>query len=123
MLVTKADLGAPARRAAADVRGALSIAGSAADVALVSAQSGDGVAAAVDRIETLLDRPEFGAGLPARRSAKAAPGPSRGSPNRSDSSDLPRWRPASTREAPRSAAVLTLIERVRAALHENIKNI
>ena len=70
VLVTKADLGAPARRAAADVRGALATAGSAAEVALVSAQSGDGVAAAVDSIEDRLGRPEFEASLPARRCAQ-----------------------------------------------------
>ena len=72
VLVTKGDLGAPARRAAADVRGALSLAGGAGrGRAGVSAHSGEGVAAAVDRIESA--RP---AGLPRRpagRGERAGP--------------------------------------------------
>ena len=45
VLVTKSDLGAPARRAARDVRGALSLAaGPEASVSLVSARTGEGLA-------------------------------------------------------------------------------
>lgn len=55
VLVTKADLGAPARRAAAEVSGALSLAaeGTPPPVALVSAQTGEGVDAAVTLIANL----------------------------------------------------------------------
>ncbi len=55
VLVTKGDMGAPARRAAADVRGALSLAaedGPPADVAILSAATGEGVEAALDLIAT-----------------------------------------------------------------------
>lgn len=53
VLVTKGDMGAIARRAAADVRGALSLASgtqNSADVAIVSAQSGEGLEQALDAI-------------------------------------------------------------------------
>ena len=60
--------GAPRRRRRA--RRAVDRRRRPAEVALVSAQSGDGVAAAVDRIEARLGRPEFEAALPARRRAQ-----------------------------------------------------
>jgi LAO/AO transport system kinase len=70
VLVTKADLGAPARRAAADVRGALSIAGGAAEVALVSAHDGQGAAEVVDRIDGLLAERGAGREMALRRRAQ-----------------------------------------------------
>ncbi|MEO1328452.1 MAG: GTP-binding protein [Pseudomonadota bacterium] len=56
VLVTKADLGAPARRAAADAAGALSLAATdrpQPPVLLVSAATGDGVAEALEAIDAL----------------------------------------------------------------------
>ncbi len=54
VLVTKGDLGAPARRAEADVRGALSLgAADAPPTAVVSARTGEGIAEALDRLATL----------------------------------------------------------------------
>ncbi|MFT3974748.1 MAG: hypothetical protein QM699_15235 [Amaricoccus sp.] len=55
MLVTKGDLGAPAQRAAADVRRALGYGsdGGAAPVAIVSAQAGTGLAEALDLLAGL----------------------------------------------------------------------
>ena len=56
VLVTKADLGEPARRAAADAAGALSLAAGdrpAPPVRLVSAVSGDGISEALAEIEAL----------------------------------------------------------------------
>jgi LAO/AO transport system kinase len=55
VLVTKGDLGRPARRAAADVKGALSLAAEGTDVpvAIVSSDTGQGLEAALD---LLLDR-------------------------------------------------------------------
>jgi LAO/AO transport system kinase len=53
VLVTKGDLGAAARRTAADLRGALALASgaeSAAEVTVVSAETGEGVDAAIDRV-------------------------------------------------------------------------
>ena len=123
VLVTKADLGAPARRAAADVRGALATAGSAAEVALVSAQSGNGVAAAVDSIEDRLGRPEFETSLPARRCAQ---GRHWAESRLVESVGKIGLAALATRLDAQGApfkAVLTLTERVRTSLHEIAKNI
>ena len=70
VLVTKGDLGAPARRAAADVRGALSLAAGrgAGVVAIVSAQTGEGVEAALDLIDA---RPRAGSAPGCRRARRA----------------------------------------------------
>ena len=104
VLVTKADLGAPARRAAADVRGALAIGRrrrprwrwSPRNPARASRRRSTAS-------RTRLGRPEFEAALPARRCAQGrALGRVRGSSNWSGSSAWPRWRPASTRRAPLS---------------------
>jgi LAO/AO transport system kinase len=74
VLVTKADLGAPARRAAADLRGALTLAARDAagpGVALVSAHTGEGIEAAVAEFGRLAaDRRRSGA-LVARRQDQA----------------------------------------------------
>ena len=56
-VVTKADLGAPARRAAADLRLAMGAGqGAALPVHLVSSQTGEGVAALFDGMLDALDR-------------------------------------------------------------------
>jgi LAO/AO transport system kinase len=68
VLVTKGDLGRPAQRAAAEARGALSLAaGAAPAVAVVSAQTGDGVAQALDAITGLAALRLSGEGLARRR--------------------------------------------------------
>lgn len=59
VLVTKGDMGPIARRAAADVKGALSLASEGRDdalVAIVSAQSGEGLEAALDLIARQAER-------------------------------------------------------------------
>ncbi len=71
VLVTKGDLGAAARRAAADARGALSLSETAAPaVAVVSALAGDGLSAAVELIDAR--RPGV------RRARGTTPGAGRG---------------------------------------------
>jgi LAO/AO transport system kinase len=73
VLVTKGDLGAPAERAAADARGALSLAagaGSGAAVAVVSAATGAGIDAALDRIGAAARARAAGGALAARRRAQ-----------------------------------------------------
>ncbi len=71
ILVTKGDLGAPALRAAAEARGALSLAaGGAPSVASVSAQSGEGIAAALDAVATLASDRRRSGTLDARRKAQ-----------------------------------------------------
>lgn len=73
VLVTKGDLGAPAQRAAADLRGALSLAadGSLIDVAIVSARTGDGLYDALDLITDRLRALPHGASLARRRQDQA----------------------------------------------------
>ncbi|MFQ8430342.1 ArgK/MeaB family GTPase [Amaricoccus sp. W119] len=71
VLVTKGDMGAPARRAAADVRGALSLAaedGPPAEVAILSAATGEGIGEALDLIAARV--PDGTAGA-ARHAARA----------------------------------------------------
>jgi LAO/AO transport system kinase len=73
VLVTKGDLGAPAVRAAADVRGALSLAVEdrpPASVAIVSAATGEGVDAALDLIASRVDDALRSGALAARRAAQ-----------------------------------------------------
>jgi LAO/AO transport system kinase len=123
VLVTKADLGAPARRAAADLRAALATTGSAAEVALVSAQSGEGVAAAVALVEERLGRPEHRDSLPARRRAQ---GRAWAESRLVESVGKVGFAALASRLEARDAPfrdVLSLVERVRSSLHEIAKNI
>jgi len=73
VLVTKGDLGIPARRAAADVKGALSLAaegGPGVDVAIVSSQTGEGIEAAIGLIAVRRQALTAGRGLAERRQAQ-----------------------------------------------------
>ena len=73
VLVTKGDLGAPARRAAAEARGALSLAaGGAPEVTTVSARTGEGIAAALDAVAGLAAARRGDRTLSGRRQAQAA---------------------------------------------------
>jgi LAO/AO transport system kinase len=68
VLVTKGDIGAAARRAAAEARGALSLASAAAPpVAIVSARTGDGIAAAIGLIAARAGTLRGDGGLARRR--------------------------------------------------------
>ena len=72
VLVTKSDLGAPARRAAAEARGALSLAaGTAPAIVMLSARTGDGIPAALDAIDELATARLRGELLAERRRAEA----------------------------------------------------
>ena len=72
VLVTKGDLGAPARRAAAEARGALSLAaGGAPEVTTVSARTGEGIAAALDAVAGLAAARRADRTLSGRRRAQA----------------------------------------------------
>ncbi|MEM8571906.1 MAG: P-loop NTPase fold protein [Pseudomonadota bacterium] len=71
VLVTKGDMGAIARRAAADVKGALSLAADDAGsvgIAIVSAQSGDGLEEALDLIASLARKKQDAGHMNDRRS-------------------------------------------------------
>ena len=71
VLVTKGDLGAPAVRAAAEARGALSLAaGTAPAVVTVSARSGSGIDAALGTLAALAAGRRADGGLADRRAAQ-----------------------------------------------------
>ncbi len=73
VLVTKGDLGAPARRAAADVKGALSLGAEGGEdvaVAIVSSQSGEGLSEALELIATRAAARAADGSLAARRRAQ-----------------------------------------------------
>jgi LAO/AO transport system kinase len=74
VLVTKGDLGAPAERAATDLKGALSLAaeGAAVPVAVVSAATGAGVDAAIATIEAAAAARGSGGVIARRRARQAA---------------------------------------------------
>jgi LAO/AO transport system kinase len=73
VLVTKGDLGAPAERAAADLRGALSLAadGEAVPVAVISAATGAGINEAIGAIEAVAEAKGGGGALARLRAAQA----------------------------------------------------
>jgi LAO/AO transport system kinase len=125
VLVTKGDLGAPARRAAADIRGALSLAadGAAADVAIVSAQTGEGVEGALELIAARVAAAGAGGGLAARRRAQAHAWAE------SRLAESFGWVGAAAL-GPRLAAVsrpfsgfATLVEAARAVVHDSLKEL
>jgi LAO/AO transport system kinase len=126
VLVTKADLGAPAARAARDARGALSLAAGEApapEVALVSAASGDGVAAALDLIRAACAAREAGGGLADRRRAQG-----RAWAESRLVESFGRVGSAALRSRIQAgdtpfAALSELTERARKAVHEILKNI
>ena len=126
VLVTKGDMGLPARRAAADVGGALSLgAGDRApvEVAVVSAQTGEGLDAALAIITARADGPDARSGRAARRRAQGRVW--------AESRLLESFgREGLAALAPRLAAldspfsaVATLSETARRAVHECLKNI
>lgn len=124
VLVTKADLGAPARRAAADVRGALSIAGDpGVEITLVSAQSGDGVDTALDLVAARLAEPHFAASLPARRRAQGWAWAESQLVESVGRVGFAALAPRLEGSGAPFATVRSLAERVRTALHEVVKNI
>jgi LAO/AO transport system kinase len=72
VLVTKCDLGAPARRAAAEAKGALSLAAGRTPVVIpVSARTGEGIASALDAIDLIAQDPLQGETLATRRRRQA----------------------------------------------------
>ncbi len=122
VLVTKGDVGAAARRAAADVRGALSLASGAApppEVAVVSAATGNGIAAAVALVASAARRRATAAGRRAQGRVWAE-SRLRESFGRVGLAALaPRLKGADSPFAP----VVEIAERARAAVHETFKEL
>lgn len=121
VLVTKADLGAPARRAAADLKGALSLAAAEPpSVALVSARTGEGLEAAVLQIA------ERGTARGDRRGRRAAQGRAWAESRLTESFGQEGFAAIAPRLAASSspfAAVASLSETFRSALHKALKEL
>jgi LAO/AO transport system kinase len=126
VLVTKGDLGAPARRAAADLRGALSLSASddpPADVAIISALTGEGLDAALAQIAALAERHRASGALDRRRAGQARTWAESQIAESFGRVGLSLIGPRLSGPESVFAAVATLRERVRAVLHETLKNI
>jgi LAO/AO transport system kinase len=125
VLVTKADTGAVARRTASDVAGALSLAAgdAAPGVALVSAQSGEGLDAAIDLIAQRAARREESGELAARRRDQARIWTESRLGESFGTVGLATLRPLIERETGTFTLLGCLSEAARRALHEAVKNI
>jgi LAO/AO transport system kinase len=120
VLVTKADLGAPARRAARELRGALSLgAGQGPGVALVSARTGDGLDAALGLIAAC--RAATG-NLSGRRSAQAAAWASAQLVESFGSIGFAALAPIAVNPDAPFGWALALHRRARAAVHKGLKD-
>jgi LAO/AO transport system kinase len=126
VLVTKGDLGAPARRAAADLRSALSLSASddpPADVAIISALTGEGLDAALAQIAALAERHRASGALDRRRAGQARTWAESQIAESFGQVGLSLIGPRLSGLESVFAAVATLRERARAVLHETLKNI
>jgi LAO/AO transport system kinase len=122
VLVTKGDLGAPAHRAAADLKGALSLAAGdrpAPVVAIVSALDGSGVDAALDLVAARLAAARD---IPARRYAQGRAWAEARLADSLGSVGLALLGPRLAECDSPFAAASDLVERARAAVHESLKN-
>ncbi|MBP7000140.1 ArgK/MeaB family GTPase [Amaricoccus sp.] len=122
VLVTKGDLGLPARRAAADLRGALSLAAgdrAPADVAIVSALDGTGIDAAIELVRTRA----AGRGDPARRRAQGLAWAEGRLADSFGSVGAAALRPRLVGSGSPFATVARLLESGRAAVHDCLKEV
>lgn len=123
VLVTKGDMGAPARRAAADVRGALSLAaeeGEPAAVAILSSATGEGVGEALDLIAARAPRGGVGE---ARHRARARAWAESRLVESFGAIGAAVLAPRIDRYPTPFSAVSALTESARTAVHESLKNI
>ncbi|TPE50761.1 ArgK/MeaB family GTPase [Amaricoccus solimangrovi] len=123
VLVTKGDMGAPARRAAADVRGALSLAAEdrpPAAVAILSAVTGEGIGEALDLIAARAPDPAEGA---ARHRARARAWAESRLAESFGSVGLAALAPLIDRYATPFSAVSALGDSARTAVQASLENI
>ncbi|HVL22396.1 MAG TPA: hypothetical protein VM422_15685 [Amaricoccus sp.] len=99
------------------------MAGSSAAVATVSAQTGEGVAAAVATLGALAERPEFRAGLPRRRRDQGGAWAESRLVESVGRIGLAALAPRLAFPGAPFEPVSALIEDVRRTLHQNLKNI
>ena len=126
VLVTKADLGTPARRAVADLRGALSLGAAAEtppDVLAVSARTGEGLAEALERPVSLAAARRASGALAARRAAQAGAWASSQIAESFGQVGLALIAPRLPGPASPFSGVAALRTRAAAMLHESLKNI
>ncbi len=126
VLVTKGDMGASAERAAADVRGALSLASAeapAVDVAIVSARTGAGIDAALDLVASRSAAAQGSGALAARRRAQARAWAELRIAESFGSVGLAALAPRLASAGPLFLRLLDLHRRASDAVHQNLKEV
>ncbi len=126
ILITKGDLGAPAQRAAADVRGALSLAASdrpAPQVAILSAMTGAGVGEALDLIALRMTIERADGALDRRRRAQGFAWAGSRLAESFGAVGLAALAPRIARSDSPFAALAELEIRARALVHELLKEL
>jgi LAO/AO transport system kinase len=122
VLVTKGDLGTPARRAAADLRGALSLGvAEPPAVAIVSARTGEGIDAGLDLIAACAERLRAGGRLAARRAAQGRAWAESRLIDSFGQVGFALLAPRLPAEASPFAPLARLSERARTILHQSLK--
>ena len=126
MLVTKGDIGAMASRTAGDLRVALTLAagaGAAPPVEVVSAQSGAGIDAALDRIGEVFAARAASGGLAGLRGRQARVWAERRIAESLGQAAADTLGPRLSGREGSFAEISRLCERARALVHESLKNI
>ena len=126
MLVTKCDIGAMASRTAGDLRAALTLAagaGTAPPVEVVSAQSGAGIDAALDRIGEVFAARAASGGLAGLRGRQARVWAERRIAESLGQAAADTLGPRLSGREGSFAEISRLCERARALVHESLKNI
>ena len=126
MLVTKGDIGAMASRTAGDLRAALTLAagaGAAPPVEVVSAQSGAGIDAALDRIGEVFAARAASGGLAGLRGRQAQVWAERRIAESLGQAAADTLGPRLSGRESSFAEISRLCERARALVHESLKNI
>jgi LAO/AO transport system kinase len=125
VLVTKGDLGGPARRAAADALGALSLAagGAPPPVAVVSAETGEGVDDALGLVEGRASAAAAAGGLAARRREQGQRWAEARLADSFGSVGLALLAPRLARSGSPFTAAARLAETARTAVHEILKEV
>ncbi len=124
VFVTKGDLGAPAQRAAADVRGALSLAaedGPAVDIAVLSARTGEGIAEALQLVASRADAARASGTLAARRASQGRVWAESRLVESFGSIGLAALRPRMTATDSPFSSLARIMETARAAINHSLK--
>ncbi len=126
VFVTKGDLGPPAQRAAADVRGALSLAvgdGTPPEVVIVSTQTGEGIEAALALIDARVRAAAAGGRLADRRRVQSRAWAESRLAESFGTVGLAALAPRLTAAGSHFSLVSALSESARAAVHHSLKEL